>query len=137
MFRSRFLLVLLLPLLLLTMAFRQSPLVDPAPVAVPAGLTDVQVSKAVKAALLGRGWTVAGEQPGSVNASLSRDEWVAKIRVDYTTQQVQIRYVDSTNLKYEVKRDGTRLIHTNYMNWMKFLHDDIGRDLELLSAGVG
>lgn len=137
MLRSRFLLVLLLPLLLLTMAFRQSPLVDPAPIHVPSGLTDVQVSKAVKAALLGRGWTVAGEQAGSVDASLSRDNWVAKIRVDYTTQQVQIRYVDSTHLKYEVKRDGTRLIHSNYMGWMQFLSGDIGRNLELISASVG
>lgn len=137
MFRTRFLLVMLLPLLLLTMAFRQSPLVDPAPIAVPAGLTDVQVGKAVKAALLGRGWTVAGEQAGSVNASLSRDNWIAKIRVDYTTQKVQIRYVDSTNLKYEIKRDGTRLIHSNYMGWMQYLSGDIGRNLELISASVG
>jgi hypothetical protein len=137
MFRSRFLLVLLLPLLLLTMAFRQSPLVDPAPVAVPAGLTEVQVGKAVKAALLGRGWTVTDEQSASVSAQLSREDWIARIRVDFDAKQVQIRYVDSKNLKYEVKRDGTRLIHTNYMNWMKFLHDDIGRDLELLSATSG
>jgi hypothetical protein len=136
MFRSRFLLVLL-PLLLLTMGFRQSPLVDPAPIAVPAGLHDVQVGKAVKAALLGRGWTVAGEQPGSVSASLSRDNWVARIRVDYTTEKVQIRYVDSTHLKYEVKRDGTRLIHSNYMGWMQFLSGDIGRNLELISASAG
>ena len=134
MLRTRFLLVMLLPLLVLTMAFRQSPLIDPAPISVPAGLTEVQVGKAVKAALLGRGWAVAGEQPGSVSANLSRDNWVARIRVDYTVAKVQIRYVDSTNLKYEIKRDGTRLIHSNYMNWMKFLHDDIGRNLELLSA---
>jgi hypothetical protein len=137
MFRSRFLLVLLLPLLLLTMAFRQSPLVDPAPIAVPAGLNDVQVGKAVKAALLGRGWTVTEAQDASISAQLSREDWVAKIRVDFDAKQVQIRYVDSKNLKYEVKRDGTRLIHSNYMNWMKFLHDDIGRDLELLSATIG
>lgn len=137
MFRSRFWLVLLLPLLLLTMAFRQSPLVDPAPIAVPTGLTDVQVGKAVKAALIGRGWTVGEEQAGSVAASLSRDEWVAKIRVDFNTKQVQIRYVDSTNLKYEVKRDGTRLIHSNYMGWMQYLSGDIGRNLELISATAG
>lgn len=137
MVRSRFLLVLLLPLLLLTMAFRQSPLVDPAPISVPAGLTDVQVGKAVKAALIGRGWTVTGDQPGSASASLSRDEWMAKIRVDYDTSHVQIRYVDSSHLKYEVKRDGTRLIHSNYMGWMKFLSGDIGRNLELISATAG
>lgn len=134
MFRSRYLLVLLLPLLLLTMAFRQSPLVDPPPISVPSGLNAVQVGKAVKAALIGRGWTVTEQQDGSVSASLSRDEWVAKIRVDYSVEKVQIRYVDSTNLKYEVKRDGTRLIHSNYMGWMKFLSGDIGRNLELISA---
>lgn len=128
------LLLLLLPLLLLTMGFRQSPLVDPAPISVPAGLTAVQVAKGVRAALIGRGWTVTGQQDGSVSASLSRNEWVAKIRVDYTTAQVQIRYVDSTNLKYKVKRDGTRLIHSNYMGWMQYLSGDIGRNLELISA---
>lgn len=134
MFRCRPLLLLLLPLLLLTMGFRQAPLVDPAPISVPAGLTAVQVAKGVRAALIGRGWTVTGQQDGSVSASLSRNEWVAKIRVDYTTAQVQIRYVDSTNLKYKVKRDGTRLIHSNYMGWMQYLSGDIGRNLELISA---
>jgi hypothetical protein len=134
MSRYRPLLLLLLPLLLLTMGFRQSPLVDPAPISVPAGLTAVQVAKGVRAALIGRGWTVTGQQDGSVSASLSRNEWVAKIRVDYTTAQVQIRYVDSTNLKYKVKRDGTRLIHSNYMGWMQYLSGDIGRNLELISA---
>ena len=58
----------------------------------------MQVGKAVKAALIGRGWTVTGQQDGSVSASLSRDEWVAKIRVDYSVEKVQIRYVDSTPL---------------------------------------
>ena len=134
MSRYRPLLLLLLPLLLLTMGFRQSPLVDPAPISVPAGLTAVQVAKGVRAALIGRGWTVTGQQDGSVSASLSRNEWVAKIRVDYTTAQVQIRYVDSINLKYKVKRDGTRLIHSNYMGWMQYLSGDIGRNLELISA---
>jgi hypothetical protein len=134
MSRYRPLLLLLLPLLLLTMGFRQSPLVDPAPISVPAGLTAVQVAKGVRAALIGRGWTVTGQQDGSVSASLSRNEWVAKIRVDYTAAQAQIRYVDSTNLKYKVKRDGTRLIHSNYMGWMQYLSGDIGRNLELISA---
>ncbi|MEI7035396.1 hypothetical protein [Fulvimonas yonginensis] len=57
-------------------------------------------------------------------------------KVDYGTAKVQIRYVDSKNLKYAVKRDSTRLIHSNYMGWMKFLSGDIGRNLELISATV-
>lgn len=135
--RPKLLVLLLLPLLLMTMAFRQVPLADPAPISVPPGLTDVQVSKAVKAALIGRGWIVSGEQPGNVDATLNGNDYVARIKVSYDTRQVQIAYVGSTNLKYEVKRDGTRLIHTNYMGWMKYLSGDIGRDLELISASAG
>lgn len=134
MLRSRLALLALLPFLLLTMAFRQAPLVDPSPIHVPAGMTAVQVNKAVKAALLGRGWAVTGDQAGSVAAQLNGNDYVAKIRVDYDTTDVRIHYVDSTNLKYEVKPDGSKLIHRNYMGWMKYLSQDIGKDLELISA---
>lgn len=135
--RSRLLLLLLLPMLLLTMAFRQVPLADPAPISVPAGLTDVQVGKAVKAALIGRGWAVTAEQAGGIDSTLTGNDYTAKIHIAYDTHAVKIAYAGSTNLKYEVKRDGTRLIHTNYMGWMKYLSGDIGRNLELISASAG
>ncbi|MEO6927230.1 MAG: hypothetical protein ABI129_11265 [Rhodanobacter sp.] len=134
MSRSRLLFVLLLPLLLLTMAFRQTPLVDPPPVNVPADMTAVQVSKAVKGALIGRGWVPSNEQANGIDGTLTGKDYVAKIHVAFDTKQVKISYVDSTHLKYEVKKDGTRLIHTNYMNWMRFLTEDIGRNLQLISA---
>lgn len=133
MLRSR---LLLLPMLLLTMAFRQSPLVDPAPISVPEGLTLVQVGKAVKGALIGRNWTIAAEHADGIDAALNGNDYQAKIHVGFDTHAVRIRYVDSTNLKYEVKKDGSRLIHTNYMNWMRYLSGDIGRDLQLISAGA-
>ncbi|AGG90815.1 MULTISPECIES: hypothetical protein [Rhodanobacter] len=136
MSRSRLLLLLLLPMLLLTMAFRQTPLVDPPPIDVPAGLTAVQVSKAVKGALIGRTWVVTAEHADGIDAALNGNDYQAKIHVAFDTHQVRIRYVDSTNLKYKVKKDGTRLIHTNYMNWMRYLSGDIGRDLQLISAGA-
>lgn len=135
MSRSRFLLFLLLPVLLLTMAFRQVPLVDPAPIAVPAGLKDVQVGKAVKAALIGRLWKVTGEQPGGIDSTLIGNDYTAKIHISYDVHEIKIGYVDSTNLKYENK-NGQRLIHTNYMGWMKYLSGDIGRNLELISASA-
>jgi hypothetical protein len=59
---------------------------------------------------------------------------VARIHVAFDTRQVRITYVDSTHLKYEVKSNGERLIHSNYMGWMKFLSGDIARNLELISA---
>lgn len=132
--RSRLLLLLLLPMLLLTMAFRQSPLVDPAPISVPAGLTTVQVGKAVKAALIGRGWAVTAEHADGIDSTLTGNDYSARIHVAFDTTQVKISYVDSTNLKYEVKRDGERLIHTNYIGWMRFLSGDIGRNMQLISA---
>ncbi len=132
--RSRLLLLLLLPLLLLTMAFRQGPLVDPAPIDVPAGMTAVQVSKAVKAALLGRGWVVGNAQEDGVDGTLNGNDYVAKIHVAFDTSKVRISYVDSTNLKYEARKNGERLIHSNYAGWMKFLSGDIARNLELISA---
>jgi hypothetical protein len=132
--RSRMLLLLLLPLLLLTMAFRQAPLVEPSPVTVPSDMTAVQVSKAVKGALLGRGWVVAAEQADGVDATLTGKDYVARIHVAFDTSQVKISYVDSTNLKYEVKKNGQRMIHVNFMGWMKYLTDDIGRNLQLISA---
>lgn len=134
MTRSRLLLLLLLPLLLLTMAFRQSPLVDPAPIDVPSGMTAVQVSKSVKAALLGRGWVVSNDQADGVDGTLNGKDYVAKIHVAFDVKQVKITYVDSTHLKYEVKANGQRLIHSNYIGWMKFLSGDIARNLELVSA---
>lgn len=132
--RSRWLLLVLLPLLLLTMGFRQSPLVDPAPIDVPSGMTAVQVSKAVKAGLLGRGWVVSNDQADGVDGTLNGKNYVAKIHVAFDTKQVKITYVDSTHLKYEVKKNGERLIHSNYMGWMKYLSDDIARDMQLISA---
>jgi hypothetical protein len=132
--RSRWLLLLLLPMLLLTMAFRQAPLVDPAPIDVPAAMSSVQVSKAVKGALLGRGWVVSNEQADGVDGTLNGNDYVAKIHVAFDTRQIRVTYVDSTNLKYEVKKNGERLIHTNYMGWMKYLTGDIGRNLQLISA---
>jgi hypothetical protein len=132
--RSRLLLVLLLPLLLLTMAFRQTPLVDPPPINVPAGMTSVQVGKAVKGALIGRGWAPSNEHADGVDATLTGNDYTAKIHVAFDTKQVKITYVDSTHLKYEVKKDGTRMIHVNYMGWMRYLSQDIGRNLQLISA---
>ncbi|MEO8809497.1 MAG: hypothetical protein ABI386_04540 [Rhodanobacter sp.] len=134
MSRSRLLLLLLLPSLLLTMALRQAPLVDPTPIDVPAGMTAPQVGKAVKGALIGRGWVPANEQADGVDAMLSGKDYTAKIHVAFDTKQVKISYVDSSHLKYEVKKDGQRMIHANYMNWMRFLAQDIGRNLQLISA---
>ena len=115
---------LLLPLLLLTMAFRQVPLVDPPPIQVPAGINEVQVQNAVVEALTGRGWAIANHKPGEIDAIYARRDFSVSIAVHYDNRQIQIDYLDSSNLKYEIK-DGVRYIHTNYPSWIQNLTTDI------------
>jgi hypothetical protein len=105
---------------------RSAPLVDPAPVEVPAGLTADQVAKEIKRALLGRGWAVTGEQPGRIDSTLHLRTHTAVIRVDYDTRQVRLAYVDSNELEYKEKK-GKRSIHPNYLGWV----DNVARDIKI------
>ena len=132
--QSRRMLMALLPLLFLLMAFRQSPLIDPAPLPVPPQTTVEQVAKAIKAALLHREWTITSEQPGEIGSTLHLRDHIARITITYDTREIRIRYVDSSNLKYEVKRNGTRLIHSNYAGWIQNLVADVRQNLLLFGA---
>ena len=123
----------LLPVLVLLMAGRQVPLVDPDPIAVPAGVTAEQVNKAIKAALVGRGWQVSGEQPGKILSTLHLREHMAKIELAYDQKAVTIRYLDSGELLYAEKK-GQRVIHRNYLNWVQNVVNDIGRNLLLVKT---
>ena len=117
-------LVLLLPLLLVLMAFRQTPLVDPPPITVPAGMSDATVTNAIADSLMQRGWTITKRMPGELDATYAPRDFSVTIAVHHTPQQIRINYVDSNNLKYEVK-NGVRYIHTNYASWIQNLVSDI------------
>lgn len=125
-------LVLALPT---TSAFaRDAELKDPAPVAIPADLPQAQVVKDIKRALLGRGWAVSTEQPGEIQATLNLREHQARIRVDYDATQVRLAYLDSRNLDYREKK-GTRLIHSNYLNWINYLVHDLDTNFKISAEG--
>ncbi|MEO6967831.1 MAG: hypothetical protein ABI132_05155 [Rhodanobacteraceae bacterium] len=124
MSKSRILLLLFAPLLLLTMAFRQVPLVDQPPIAVPAGFNDAQVENVIAQALMLRGWTIDSRKAGEIDATYAPRDFSVSIAVHYDTRQIRINYVTSNNLKYEVK-NGQRMIHTNYASWIKNLVNDI------------
>jgi len=126
--------LLLLPVLFLLMAFRQEPLVDPQPIAVPSKLDVVQVEKAVKQALIKREWLIVSDEPGQITASYDRREFTTRIGITYDRKQVQINYIASTNLKYEVKKNGEKLIHKNYMAWIQNLVTDISNYMTM--AGI-
>jgi hypothetical protein len=129
MLRSRLLLLLMLPATLLLMAFRQSPLVDPPAITVAGNVAQDQVVKAIKIGLLHRGWVETASKPGEIDASLHLRDHAADIAIFYDAHAIQIKYVGSSNLKYETKRDGTRLIHTNYLSWIDNLVVDIKTEL--------
>ena len=54
------------------------------------------------------------------------------IAVHYNAQRIQINYVTSDHLRYEVK-NGVRYIHTNYASWIKNLVTNISNGLMMAS----
>jgi len=120
-----------LPVALLLMA--ATPLVDPAPIAVPAGLDDKAVAKAIRLGGAQRGWLVTRQDPGAMELTLNIRTHMAKVGVKYDTRSIQLTYLDSTNLDYEEKK-GNRYIHRNYPKWVNNLANDITVQLSLVQS---
>ena len=125
--------LLLVSALVFLMGARQVPLTDPEPVAVPAGLKIEQVTKAIKAALVGRTWAITSEEPGHIVSTLNLREHMAKIDIVYDVQTIRIKYLDSGELLYAEKK-GQRMIHHNYLNWIQNLVNDMNRNLMLVQS---
>ena len=125
--------LLLVSALVFLMGARQVPLTDPEPIAVPAGLKIDQVTKAIKASLVGRTWVVASEEPGHIVSTLNLREHMAKIDIVYDAQTIRIKYLDSGELLYAEKK-GQRMIHHNYLSWIQNLVTDMNRNLTLLQT---
>ena len=120
--------LLLVPALVLLMASRQAPLVDPQPIAVPAGVNAAKVEQVIGTALSQRNWRIVKHTPGEIDAVYDPRDFSVTIAVHYNARQIQINYVTSSNLKYEEK-NGQRLIHRNYESWIKNLVTDIQNGL--------
>ena len=107
------------------------PLIDPPPMAIPAGRTAADVEQTVTAVASENGWFVVERKPGRLVLRYSpRDFWV-NVEVHYDEQQIVIRYLDSSNLKYHMEGDHPN-IHPNYNRWVNNLAHDIQNRL----AGV-
>jgi hypothetical protein len=130
MSRSRLVALLFVPLAFLLMGAR-SILIDPEPLAVPAGITLEQVSKAIKVGVVRRGWIVEKDENSTIEASLHLRTHTARIAIPYTDKQVGIKYLSSDDLNYE-ERQGKRYIHSNYNNWVKNVRGDIENELRVL-----
>jgi hypothetical protein len=131
MIANRFRALLILPVALLLMA--ATPLVDPAPVPVPAGLDDQAIAKSIRLGGAQRGWIVTRQDPGAMELTLNIRTHMAKVGVKYDTKSIQFTYLDSTNLDYEVKK-GNRYIHRNYPKWVNNLVNDVSVQLALAQS---
>jgi hypothetical protein len=133
MLRNRFVLILLLPILLLLAGWREAPLVNPDPIAIPPKTSSAEVAKIVKKALVGRKWVVSEDKPGAIKATLLVREHKARIAIDWNAKDIRISYIDSENLNYTEKK-GEKLIHQNYNSWINNLVVDISGELTLLGT---
>jgi hypothetical protein len=127
----RFLALLLVPLAFMLMGAAE--LVDPDPIAVPAGLAAADVAKAIKTGIVRRGWVVTKDENGQIDATLNIRAHTAKVAIPYNTKEVAIKYVDSNELAYSEKK-GKRYIHGNYIKWIRNMQADIQRELGLLAV---
>lgn len=104
-----------------------APLQDPVTVAVADGIPLASVAKAVRAALAGRGWTVADEKPRYLEAVIDKPgQYVVRIGVAYDASRVAIRYVTSQGL---ARDPAGRAIGPAYNRWVRGLARDIKANL--------
>jgi len=82
--------------------------------------SDNQMKTAILEAGIGRKWIMTPAAPGVINGRYAQRDFVANIRITYTSQSYSIHYVSSQNLKAQ---DGK--IHANYNRWVNNLDQDI------------
>lgn len=128
MTRTKTKLTLLALGMLLLPACRASQLINPDPF--KAAATPEKTKRAIEVALANRGWLISKEEPGKINATLNSRGHVARILITYG-DMVKIQYVDSQGLHYGVRKDGTVVIHNNYNSWIRYLVQDINRNITL------
>jgi hypothetical protein len=87
------------------------------------------VEHAIVAGMARLKWMAARERPGAIRGTLNLRTHTVVVRIEYTTESYNIRYVDSENMKFKVRSDGTRVIHKNYKSWVRNLQREINKRL--------
>jgi hypothetical protein len=131
MARTRLAALLFVPLAFLLMGAR-ALIVDPEPIAVPAGISASDVAKAIKVGIVRRGWVISKDENGQIDAVLNVRTHTARVAIPYDAKEVRIKYVSSEDLDYQEK-NGQRYIHGNYVKWVRNMQADIQRELQLLT----
>ena len=111
---------------------RVEPIYD-AEIRVPATEKMEYIPKAIKSALIERGWTIQREEDSVIEAKIFVRSHTAEIRIPFDKEYIRIQYVSSTNLLYNEDK-GIKHIHRNYNKWIKLLERDIASRLALLTS---
>ena len=91
-----------------------------------------QVKQALLTAAGARGWEVAPQADGKLQATLIvRNKHTIVVEIAYSDQKYSLTYKGSSNMKYG-QRDGQPVIHPFYNKWVQDLKEAIR--LELLKA---
>lgn len=114
--------VLPLTILLVLAACRTAPVynVESEGLNAPSNARLSDVTKAIKRAGAGLGWSMTTQKPGHMIGKLAVRSHRAEVDIRYNTKTFTITYRDSQNLKY----DGSN-IHSNYNGWITRLRNMI------------
>ncbi len=109
---------------------RLPSLYNPDPIQVPAGKSLVQVRKAIRKAVLDKGWEAKEISSTEMEAKYTKPgrgkEYSAVVTITYNTKTVRISYKDSKHLDYNKAKNR---IHPTYNRWVQFLERNIRSDL--------
>lgn len=112
-------------------------LVEPDRVVLVSGataLTTDQVKQAIVRGGAKYGWTVAADEPGKLRLKYNKqNKHEVVVDVTYDANGFLIRYVGSTNMKYE-NVNGAPSIHPFYNTWVSNLSRSISGEANSLSA---
>ncbi len=101
--------------------------------AVPAAATPQAVRQAIVDGGKVHGWTVVGEQPGTVTLKVDTRGHQVMVDVAYDATGYEITYKDSVNMNYRAGDDGKVSIHPKYNAWIS----ELGNCIRTAAAAEG
>lgn len=95
----------------------------PTVVTLPQGATAEQVGKAVRLALVGRGWSLENDAADSVDGQLTIRGDTVRVKISYDASSATILYLSGSRLSRGVAQEGAGSIV--YSRWVQNLAKDI------------
>jgi hypothetical protein len=100
---------------------------------VPEGLTEKQVAKAIKLAILARRWTVGSTKTkNTIVADLYTRGHEISLNIVYSKSSYSLNYGSSQKMKYN---EAAQTIHKKYNAWVGRLKAEINRELTYIANG--